>query len=830
MLPVHSARPKSGLQRDRRILIFAPMWKSIAIAVLRYKYVLLSFLLLLTVFFGYHASKVKLGYEFSKAIPTDNPKYLSFERFKKTFGDNGGLMVIAVQTDRFFDSSFFNGFVQLQRDLKTVKGIEGILSVPAAINLKRSDSSEKLEALSIFRDTILTQAQIDSGKAIVLNIPFYRNLLYNPASNTWMMAVTVNNALFNSPERTAIIDKVLLHTKAFESKHKIALRMSGLPLIRTILSDRIKAEMKFFLIGSIVLSALILLLFFRSLSAMVLSLVVVGIGVVWSVGFLQVMGYKISLLTALIPPLVVVIGIPNCIYFLNKFHTSYKSTGNKEEAIIAMVSKMGVVTLFCNIAAAIGFAVFALTKSAILKEFGVVAGVNIFALFFISLFLIPAVLSMQAAPKPRHMRYLENQRMQRWLARIEGWALNHRRLIFGITGAILVMAGVGITRLKSVGYIVDDVPKEDKIYTDLKFFEENFGGVMPLEIVIDTRRRQGITRNLQNLVKIDSLVQFLAAQPYIGKPLTLTEGLKFAKQAFFEGDSTFYTMPGENDLIALRPYLSQNNDSSASGTEGGNRKNNFTKLVSSFMDKERQQARISVTMKDVGSERLPFVLDSIQAKAESIFNRDSIAALTASAAVKEEHKDDTLFGKKKFSVELTGGSVTFLEGSRFIINGLKESILWAFLLIALCMLYLFRSFRILLCSLIPNVIPLITTAGVMGWAGVPLKPSTVLIFSVALGIAIDITIRFLVNYKQQLKEDGTEVQKTVIETVYSTGLSIIYTSIVLIAGFVIFCFSGFGGTQALGWLTSLTLITATVANLVLLPALLLQFFTKQSAK
>jgi predicted RND superfamily exporter protein len=801
------------------------MWKSVALAILRYKYILFALLLSLTAFFGWHASKVKLGYEFARAIPTDNPKYLAYERFKKVFGEGGGLMVIGVQTDRFFEASFFNDYTQLQRDIRKIQGMEGILSVPAAVNLVRAEESEKLQALPIFKDTVLTQQQIDSGKAVFFNIPFYQRLLFNPETKSWLMAVTTNNELFNSPQRTAVIDRVIKLAEAFEAKHKVDLRMSGLPLIRTIVSDRIKNEMRFFLIGSVLLSALILLVFFRSLSAMLLSLAVVGIGVIWSVGFLHLMGYKLSILTALIPPLIIVIGIPNCIYFLNKFHTSYKETGDKRSAMIDMVSKMGVVTLFCNITAAIGFAVFGLTRSAILKEFGIVAGTNILALFFISLFLIPAVLSMLPDPKTRHMRYLNNPRLQRWLGRLERWSLNHRKLIYGITAVVLVISVLGMLRLKSVGYIVDDVPKEDKIYTDLRFFEQNFGGVMPLEIVVDTKRKYGVTRNLQNMVKIDSLVQYLDSRTYIGKPLTLTEGLKFAKQAFFEGDSTFYTMPGENDLLALRPYLSQSNDSADAGANATGK--GFTKLVSSFMDSDRQQARISVTMQDVGSEQLPFILDSIQRRAEEIFNRDSIEAVTASATEKAEHSDDSLWGKRKFEIELTGGSVTFLEGTRFIISGLKESILWAFLLITLCMLYLFRSFRILLCSLIPNLIPLVITAGVMGWAGVPLKPSTVLIFSVALGIAIDITIRFLVNYKQQLKGNGDDIKRTVIETIHSTGLSIIYTSIVLTAGFVIFCFSGFGGTQALGWLTSVTLITATIANLVLLPALLLTFFNKK---
>ncbi|HUC81214.1 MAG TPA: MMPL family transporter, partial [Flavisolibacter sp.] len=485
------------------------MWKSLAIGILRYKYGLFALLLVLTAFFGWHASQVKLGYEFARAIPTDNPKYLAYERFKKVFGESGGLMVVGVQTDRFFEASFFNAYMQLQRDLKKIRGMESILSVPAAVNLQRAEESERLQALPIFKDTILTQQQIDSGKAIFLNIPFYKGLLFNAESNSWLMAVTTDNNLFNSSERTAIIDSVLAVTNAFEAKHKVDLRMSGLPLIRTILSDRIKNEMRYFLIGSVLLSALILLFFFRSVSAMLLSLAVVGIGVVWSVGFLQLMGYKLSILTALIPPLIVVIGIPNCIYFLNKFHTSYRETGNKREAMIDMVSKMGIVTLFCNITAAIGFAVFGLTRSAILKEFGIVAGTNILALFFISLFLIPAVLSMLPDPKPRHMAYLNSPRLHRWLGRLEKWSLNHRKLIYGVTAVVLVFSVLGILRLKSVGYIVDDVPKDDQIYTDLRFFEQNFGGVMPLEIVVDTKRKQGVTRNLQNLVKMDSLVQYL---------------------------------------------------------------------------------------------------------------------------------------------------------------------------------------------------------------------------------------------------------------------------------------------------------------------------------
>lgn len=801
------------------------MWNSLARLILRYGYVWLTLLLGLTIFFGWQASKVKLSYEFSRAIPTDNPKYIVYQEFRKKFGEDGNLLVIGVKTDKLFGQAVFNDYLSLARQLKKVNGVEDVVSLPSAVNLVRVEESEKLKAVPVFRDTILSQEEIDSSRNIFLGLPFYKGLLYNAETHAWLMGVRINGSILNSPGRTKVVNEIIKLSENFESKHKIEAHLSGLPLVRTLMADRIQKEMRFFLIGSVLLSAVILLLFFRSLGATFLSLAVVIIGVIWSLGILNLLGYKITLLTALIPPLVVVIGIPNCIYFLNKYHSSYKEKQDKHAALVNMISKMGIVTLFCNIAAAIGFAVFALTKSAILKEFGLVAGINIMLLFVISLILIPVALNILPPPKARHTRYLESARLQRWLDRLERWALHHRRLIFLTTTVLVFAAILGIFRLKSVGYIVDDLPTTDRIYTDLKFFEENFKGVMPLEIIVDTRKKYGVTRNLNNMMKIDSLVQYLSSQPYIGKPLTITEGLKFAKQAFFEGDSTFYIMPGENDLIALRPYLMGNSDTAAS-------KNSFSKLVTSFMDSSKQEARISVNMKDVGSARLPGILDSIQLKAEMLFNRDSIEYAGRLASGKQLIPDssgqemDSSHMKRAANIQLTGTSVTFLEGTRFIINGLKESVLWAFLLITLCMLYLFRSWRILLCSLLPNIIPLIITGGVMGWVGVALKPSTVLVFSVALGIAIDITIRFLVNYKQHSGRDADPEAK-VIDTIHSTGLSIIYTSIVLIAGFVIFCFSGFGGTKALGWLTSLTLVTATAANLILLPALLLTFYKRK---
>jgi predicted RND superfamily exporter protein len=766
------------------------MWGSIARFVLKFRLLLLLILAGATAFMAYHASKVQMSYEFSRAIPTDNPKYITYQAFKKKFGEDGNLLVIGIQTKKLFEKDVFNDYISLNNQIKKISGVEQILSIPFSIKLIKKDSAEKLNAVPIFSDHYNDQSLLDSNRNTFFNLPFYRELLYGE-SDAYLMGININKDVLNSPQRNIVVESITRAGNAFGEKNGLAMHYSGLPLIRTNMATKVATETKWFLFGSVLLSAFILLLFFRSISTMLVSLAVVVIGVIFSLGTMDMFGYKITILNALIPPLIVVIGIPNCIYFLNKYHTAFKETNNKSTALYEMIRKMGIVTLFCNIAAAIGFGVFALTSSAVLKEFGVVAGINIMLLFFISIMLIPPALSYMPEPRQRHMNYLTNKWLTVILDRLEIWALNHKSRIYGITLIVIAISVAGIFRLRSEGFIVDDLPKTDPIYADLKFFEKNFKGVMPLEIVVDTKRKNGLRSNMmQTFEKIDSLSKYIASTPDMARPLSIVEGLKFVRQAYYNGDSANYGLPNQFDLAFIAPYVNMKTDTT-------NKKSILAKLINSFMDSSKQQTRISVNMADVGSKRLPEILSRI------------------------EKKSAELFDSSKYKVQLTGSSVTFLEGSTFIINGLEQSIVWAFLLIAVCMLYLFKSLRILLCSLIPNVIPLVITAGVMGWAGIPLKPSTVLVFSIALGIAIDITIRFLVNYKQELDQDNSNVKQTVINTIHTTGISIIYTSLVLIAGFVIFCFSGFGGTQALGWLTSLTLVMATLTNLIFLPALLI---------
>jgi predicted RND superfamily exporter protein len=763
-------------------------WNRIALFILQRRKLLLIGLGITTAIMVYFALQTQITNEFNRSIPLDNPKFADYLDFKKKFGEDGNVMVLGIEHGKLANLTFFNNFKTLITDIKQIDAVEEILASPLAINISKDSSSGKFTTYPVFKNEITNQTQLDSLINVYHSLKFYRGLLYNPSTEVELVAIKIKKNVMNTTRRSEIVEQILECGVSFEKANTgIKMHYSGLPLLRTQIAKKLSRETALFTILSLLLTTCILFLFFRSFSVTFFSLIVVLIGVAFTFGSLVIMGYKLTLLTALVPTLIVVIGIPNCVYLINKYHTEYNKLGDKMQALVAMIEKMGIVTLFTNLTAAIGFGVFIFTKSLILKEFGLIAGLNIIFIFIISLIFIPSVFSFLPAPSDKHTDYLENKWLTGLLDSIERWVFGHRKSVYIVSFISFVISLIGIFKLETFGYVIDDLPKDDELYIDMRFFEKNFNGVLPFEILIDAKKK-GKASQPAFFIKVDKLEKLLAQHSVFGKPLSLSQGIKFATQAYFNGDSNQYRIPTDPfEQAFIYGALLKNNSN----------QNKNVNVLAAFLDSTKQVARISVNMKDIGSKELPLLIDSLRPQVDKIF--------------------DTA----KYKVTFTGTSIIFLEGSRFITNGLRDSLILAFLTIILCMLWLFKSWRLLLISLIPNILPLVITAGIMGFMGIHLKPSTVLIFSISLGIAIDVTIRFLVNYKQELAHNNYEIDKTVIATLHDTGVSIIYTSLILFAGFFIFCVSGFGGTVALGLLTSLTLILSMITNLTLLPSLLM---------
>ena len=765
------------------------MWNKLARFILRNRLLLIGVIALLTGYMAFQAYQVKLSYEFARVLPEQDSSYQAYVKFKQKFGEDGSVMVIGFSDPNLFTLKKFNEWYDLNQEIRQMDGIEEVVSMARIYNLQRNDSMMRFDLTKVVQHKPGTQAELDSIKKIIYALPFYNGLIINKKTNTTLMAVTFDKKKLNTKNRIAIVHDIKNKAKLFGQRNHIPIHISGLPYIRTAITEKVSNEMILFLVLAIIVTGFILWIFFRSFQVVFFSIVVVAIGVVWSVGTISLLGYTITMLTGLIPPLIIVIGVPNSIFLLNKYQQEIKKHQNKIKALARTIEKVGVTTFLANLTTSIGFGVFYFTKSAILVEFGQVAAINVMATYAISLIFIPVVFSYLPAPSVKQTKHLKNKIIHYILDKIDFWVHHHRKIIYGTLAAILLISLLGITQIKPLGYVVDDLPKTDPIYADMKFFEQHFKGVLPFEVTIDAGKPGGAL-TLGTLGKINAAQKIFSTYPEFSKPISIVEALKFSNQAYGKK----YVFPDAIRLSELAAYT---------GAEKAK-----TKMFKSFLDSSRQQTRISVQMADAGTIRSAEIINELKPKMDSVFNS----------------------GEQKYKINFTGNSLIFLKGNSYLIRNLAESVFFAIFLISIIMILLFMSARMILLSILPSLIPLVITAGLMGFFDIHLKPSTILIFSIAFGIASDGTIYFLTKYRQELKHHNWSISKTVSLTIKETGVSMIYTAIILFFGFGIFAASDFGGTAALGILISITLLIGMCSNLILLPALLISLEKKLTTK
>lgn len=769
------------------------MWKKFASLLLRNKLLFTSIILLISGIMGYEASKIELSYEFAKILPDNDPTFIDYKNFKKQFGEDGNVMVVGFQDKDFFTLNKFNDWFHLSKSIKIINGIKEVLSVPTTFKIVRNDSLEKMEFQPLISKIPTSQAEVDIIKTTFLNMPFYDGLVYNKKNGAVLMAITFNKSSLNSKRRLDIVKEIKVLTEAFSQKHNIDVHYSGMPYIRSQMMEKISHEMTLFLILAVLITGLILWMFFRSGMNVFFSLVIVAVGVIWSVGLLELFGYKITVLTGLIAPLIMVIGIPNCVFLINKYQSEYLLHKNKIKALARMIETIGVTLFLANVTTAIGFGVLYFTNSAMLVEFGVVAGISVLTTYIITLILIPVLLYALPVPKTKQTKHLEGKRINALLSKIDQWVQFKRPIIYTVTTIITIISIFGLVRVNIEGYVVDDLPKNDPIYTDLHFFEKSFNGVLPFEVSIDTKKENGLfTENAKTLYKIKALEAIFSNYPEFSKPLSIVGAVKFSYQAYKGGNPKYYKFPSVTDLKKLSDY------SGSIDNQNGKMK--------SFIDSSKSITRVSFQMADIGSERIKQLVTDIKPKVDSIFD------------------------PKDYKVSLTGHSLVFLKSNDYLLDNLFESLLIEILLIALVGMILFRSVSIIVLSKIPCLIPLVITAGIMGFLGIRFKPSTILIFSIAFGISSDGTVYLLTKYRQELLKTNGNATLAISNAIKDTGLSMIYTSVILFFGFSIFSVSSFGGTAALGILISLTLLISLFTNLILLPAILLSINSKKQRK
>jgi predicted RND superfamily exporter protein len=766
-------------------------WKKLADIILKNRVLVLAIIAVSSIFMGYQASKVRITFNGGKVLPVTDSAYIRYIEFKKIFGQDASTMVIGFKSPRIFDKDVFNDWNEVGNYIQQIKGVKAVISVANLYNLEKDTAAHRFVLKPLVTHPLTTNQAADSIKQQILSLPFYRGLILSEDGQSTLMAVTFDDKIINTSKRVPIIDSALKEGGQFGQKHNIQVHYSGLPLIRTVAGDLMKREFSLFLGLSLLITTFILLIVFRSASPVIFPVIVVLLGVTWGLGILVLMHYEITILTGIVPALVVIIGVPNSIFILNKYYHEFGITGDKLQALHTVIEKVGITTFIANVTTAIGFGVLFFTNSELLSQFGLVASLSIMVVFVLSLVLIPIFFSYLPDPGKKLTGIKDRKIMQTVLLKLDHLVHNYRKAIYTVTIVMVVICFYGQLKINVNSFVVDDLPKTSNTLSDLQFFENNFKGVLPLEISIDTKRKNGIM-NQGVISKVEKMETMISAYPEFSRSLSLIQALKFSTQAFYGGKSSFYRLPEGFEQAFILGYASKS---------GKN-----TNILRNYIDSNRQFTRVSFQMIDVGSRKMNEVIANLQPRIDSIFN------------------------PKKYHVELTGSSIIFIKGANYMVKNLYQSLALAISLIAGVMWILFRGIKMIAISLLPNLIPLVITAGIMGFFGIPLKPSTILIFSIAMGISSDQTIYFITRYRQELKSTSKSISRIVSDTIRETGISMIYIAIVLFFGFGIFSFSTFGSVSALGILLSVTLLVAMISNLTLLPAFLLSLEHRKVVK
>lgn len=759
------------------------MWTYLASLILRGRYWNLLIIILLTAFMAYNAREVSMSYEMTQMLPETDSTNMFYQEFRETFGEDGSVLFLGIRDTNIFRLDVFNHWYKLTDEIQNINGVEGVVSLSKLYYLRKNDTAHVFDFLPVFSGMPQTQAELDSLMKKVFSLPFYNGLLYNKASSFTLLAVTLEKEILNTKDRVGLIYDIRSRGTEFYEQTGVDVHYSGLPYIRTITAKKIENELRLFVILSLVIASLILLIFFKNWKIVLATMLIVIFNVIWVLGFIHLFGYKITVLTGILPPLLIVIVVENCIFLLNKYHAEILRHGNKIRALTRVVMFIGNANLLTNTTTAAGFAAFIITGNKALIEFGIVASISIMVAYLLTLFLIPIFFSFLQPPHSRHTSHLDRGVVSSLVERIVFIVQHRRNVIYGITILLFITGFYGISLLKTTGNIVDDIPKRDPMYRDLIFFEENIKGVMPLEISIDTRKPKGVLQ-LSTIRRIDELQDVLADYPELSKPLSVAEVVKFSKQAFYGGNPQMYELPNTQEKNFIMRYVPD--------MEKGKRT-----IINSFVDTNMQVTRISVQMANIGTNDIERIRTELQPRIDSIFPPE------------------------KYDVILTGTSVVYLEGTNYLIKNLLTSLLLALVVISILMTLLFTSARMIMISMAPNLIPQIMTAAMMGFLAISIKPSTILIFSIALGISVDNAIHFLSRYRLQLRMNNWNIKVSVISALRETGFSMLYSSVVLFFGFIIFTLSSFGGTEALGYLIAFTLVVALLSNLFVLPSLLL---------
>ncbi len=761
------------------------MWVHLAHWILDHRRSIVLLVVVITALLGYWAMQVTTDHTTAHLLPSQSKTVQDFKRASEVFGESQTILYLVFEGADPYDPAFLQALDSLVQEISGYPGIEHVLSltnVPFLLRQGKDIVAQPLYQANLSAEAI--RKRLDDQ-------PFLHGLLLSNDGSTAAMMVRIIPAFNNSPDRVALVDRIEAAAKRLPGN----LALAGFPYLRTQYAKRISLESPVFTLLAALISLLFLYLAFGAWRAIVLPTAIVGLGLMWTVGLMVLFGHQLTIVSSMLPALLVIIGMANVIHLCTKFLDQFLAGQDQRAALVETIRTVGLATLLTCLTTAIGFGVLMLSGSRLLSAFGQFAAVGIMLLYVLSITLMPVVFIRYRPSARRSAPLVTRESLERFFDRIATLTQQRAGAILLLAGGLLLFGLVGAMRISSDIYAFSDFYEDDPLRQHLAVFEEAFGGIMPMEVIIETDK-PGQFRSLPYWRRIEALQHTLSDLEPVGHSLAVTDLVKLVNQAYFGGHPDAYRLPSSFELpflqTAMKGFLDQK------------RTSDLTRTLPLLIDSTFSMTRVYLGVPDLGTQRMNALADTVRARTIALFPEDG------------------------FNVFITGNAIRVTRSGEKLVRNLIVSLAVALVVIALLMALLFRSMRLMIISLVPNVIPLLVVGGMMGYAGIALKPSTALIFSVAFGIAVDNSIHFLTKYRLD-RDAGLSKEEAIRATLRATGKAILLTSFVLMSGFLVFTLSSFGGTVNMGGLTALTLGVAMVANLLLLPALLYRFGPEKHA-
>lgn len=721
----------------------------------------------------YPALSIRTDFNLENFFPKHDPTIKDYEYLEQEFGRDDNIIMVGFKDDSLLSPSVLTDLRSIVDSVETIPLVTEVRSLWSAENIQGDGA--RLEFDPYLRDANLGTVSTDSLRNELTSDSFVEGFLVNDKATVTAFYLEITDDQNNFETRRQIIQR--LNDTLNQYRHKYDFKLSGIPYYRNQYINYLNDEIAFYITLSSLLIVLLLWVLYRSTLGVLFPMMIVWLTILFTLAIMQLTGGYFEVMSSTIAPILLCVGIADSIHMISKYDDARVDGLNKRQSITEMLLTLGSATFLTSITTAIGFGTLMTSNIVPMKRFGIYTAVGVMVAFTITITFLPSVLSITGDRKIFRDKsaYLFDffrtllQKISRFNQR------NYKKIVVGTLLFTLVL-GSGMLILKVNGKVFDELGPSTQPIKDAEFISQNLTPPFPMEFVINTGSENEIMEP-EFLQKVEELTRHLEQYPEVDRVISINTLLKEVHQAMAPEQYKDQPLPQDEQLIAQYILLLEFNESD---------------ILPRFSDFSYQRIRIATNVYDVGSYQINKLQESLQSYLEENFPDSEV----------------TLTGSTILSADLNGK----------IVNSLFKSILLAFALISIIMAVLFRNVRMVLISLIPNILPLLMVAGFMGFTGIDIKASTAVIFTIAFGIAVDDSIHYLARVRVEMKR-GRSLSKALHYTTVKTGKAIIVTSVILMVGFGSLLTSVFISTVYMGLLVGLTVLTALLCDLFLLPSL-----------